>query len=110
MIGYLLLIHCAYSSYEYNKLGISYTSDLILELVVSLVLIFLQATNSIKNKGSLNLDNSLIKFDNYLKKIKINESLKEFNSLGFNNYNFAYRKEYIDIVKMRKEYNEFMKE
>lgn len=102
MLGYLLLFHCIYSAHEYNQLPVEYNkSDLFLELAVSLVLIFFSAIKSIKNKDTLTMSNKLIRFNDYLKPIQINESLKEYEDLEIENFNFSYRKEFIDIVKMR---------
>ncbi|EGV62039.1 hypothetical protein PSN45_000748 [Yamadazyma tenuis] len=108
MLGIALLLHCAYSAYEYNKLPISYNrSDLLLELVISLCLIFYSSVTNIQMPSRLNLDNEIVHSPSpYLNFIHINKSLKESNEFGIDDYSkFSNRLDFIDIVKMRREYN-----
>lgn len=106
MIGYILLVHAIYSAYEYNQLPIQYNKlDIVLELCVSLFLIFVQSTYSLKSKGQLSIDNQLFK-SNYLKTIFIDKSLQELDKLGINEYSkYEGRVEFIDLMKMKQEYN-----
>lgn len=106
MIGFILLGHAIYSAYEYNQLPIQYNKlDIVLELCISLFLIFVQATYSIKSKGQLSINNQLHK-NNYLKPIFIDKSLQELDKLGISEYSkYDGRLEFIDLMKMKNDYS-----
>lgn len=112
MLGIALLLHCIYSAYEYNKLSIPYSkTDILLELTVSLGLIFYSAINKIKVPPKLNLNNEIIASPTtYLSNIRINQSQKENDKIGINEYSiYENRVDYIDILKLRHEYSEWAK-
>lgn len=123
-IGLTLLIHAAYSSFEFNQLVKTTINkqyqiipyDIILEIIIGLIILLIASIESIKNKliYSLNLgedgNNKLIKpINQFLKPIKMNKAMNELNKIGINDFEeFENRIDFIDIKLKRKQYNDWI--
>ncbi|ODV66319.1 hypothetical protein HYPBUDRAFT_12029 [Hyphopichia burtonii NRRL Y-1933] len=118
LTGSILVLHAAYSSFEYhqfikaskNHTGLPY--DIVFELLIGLVIFILGSIQSIKNESRISLkEDKLIKQgDEYLNPIKMNESMENINNLGINDYEeFENRIDFINFREKRKLYNEWIK-
>lgn len=110
MLGYLLVLHCIYSSYEYNQLNVSLynQSDLILELIIGLGLVFISATNGILNHDNLTVDNQVVEHHAYLQPIKINEALHQLDQVPNDYMKYDNKVDFMDLSKLRGEYQNYI--
>ncbi|KAK6460598.1 magnesium transporter [Scheffersomyces coipomensis] len=116
-VGILLLIHSGYSSYEFHKLSsLSHHSqdlpqDILLETLIGIVVIVIGGISSIENPNALSLNGELIIPEHkYLKPIQMKDSVKLNEKIGISDYeDLNSRLPFINIVKKRKEYDDFIK-
>lgn len=108
LLGFLVLLHCGYSVFEYNQLPISYNKlDIVFELLFGLGIMFFSAVFHIRNQPKLNISNQMIKSKTYLNDIRINQALLELNQLPNTYHGVLNRKEFINLHEMQSEYRKW---
>ncbi|RCK62875.1 ER membrane protein complex subunit 5 [Candida viswanathii] len=116
LIGTLLLVHSGYSSFEFHKISIHHPNlnklplDIIIESLVGILLLVIGAIASIQNDSFLSLDNEVVSNDSkYLKFIEMKDAVQLGERVGVTDYEeFNSRLPFIDVVKKRKEYSEWL--
>jgi hypothetical protein len=113
VIGALLLLHAAYSSFELHqvlKVSHAHSSsipfDLVVELGIGLVLILAGAIKSIENPSVLDVQNKVqAPRHRFLKDIEMRKATVELEATGFSEYQYLeLRVDFIDIVEKRRQH------
>ena len=116
LLGSLLLIHSGYSSFEFHKIAIHHYKlnklplDIVIELIIGIFLLVMGAIISIENESFLSLDNKVVHNESkYLKFIEMKDAVQLGEKVGITDYEeFNSRLPFIDVVKKRKEYSEWL--
>ena len=112
LLGSLLFIHAAYSSFEFHQLlktHIEYDylplpTEITVEVILALVTFIIGSIISVENGPKLSIDNKLIQQDDkYLKKIEMRKAMREFEKIGISGFEeYDSRVDFIDIKQKRK--------
>lgn len=115
LIGSLLFIHAAYSSFEFHQLLKSHIeydylplpTEITVEVILALVTFIIGSIISIENAPKLSIENKLIQQDDqYLRKIEMRKAMREFEKVGISGFQeYDSRIDFIDIKQKRKEYS-----
>lgn len=118
LLGSLLFIHAAYSSFEFHQLlkihseydYLPLPTEITVEVILALVTFIVGSIISIENEPKLSIDNKLIlQDDKYLKKIEMRKAMREFEKVGISGFEeYDSRVDFIDIKQKRKEYNDWV--
>lgn len=114
-IGYLILLHAAYSSYEHHqvfKTVSAFPTDIVLELVIGLLVVNFGTLDSLRCPKSQALDHGQVVENKhkYLKPIEMSKAMISVNELGATEYEYLdTRLELIDITSKRQEYARWKK-
>ncbi|EER36167.1 predicted protein [Candida tropicalis MYA-3404] len=116
LLGSLLLVHSGYSSFEFHKITIHHHDlnklplDIVIESIVGILLLVIGAIVSIQNESYLSLDNKIVNNEStYLKYIEMKDAVQVGEKVGVTDYEeFNSRLPFIDVVKKRKEYSEWL--
>lgn len=115
ILGFLILIHSGYSSYEYNAFiktkGTSVPYDIVLEVIIGLVLINFGVLGSLKTRYRFGITHNEPVWPplNFLMPIDLNEANAIINQLGVTEFEeLDTRRDFIDVKKKRKEYAEWV--
>lgn len=124
-IGLIILLHASYSSYERHQLVEPLSKSIIHETIYGVVLIIFALIYSIKNspfytvKGKVTneadgvLNDFLINEEvdlghEYLKPIQMSKAVEVIERIGVSNHeDLISRIDFLDVVKKRKEYDEW---
>lgn len=109
LIGYVLLLHAAYSSNEHHalKIGSSLPTDIILEVVIGLMVVNFSTLESLRIPKKLSVVSGGIVENKYqfLKPIAVSKAMMAVNDLGVTEYEYLEtRMELMDVVAKREEY------
>lgn len=109
-LGYLLLLHAAYSSYEHHhtlKLSSTLPTEIILELVIGLMVVNFGTLGQLQYPRSAVLETGMMLENEhtYLKPIEMSRAMVAVNKLGVSEYEYLdTRVELMDVRKKREEY------
>lgn len=118
LIGTVLLIHAAYSSFELHQiLKVSHSEaqsvplDIAVELAIGVILILAGALRSIENPRVLDVQNKVREPKyRFLKEIVMSKATEELEATGLSDYQYLeLRVDFIDIVEKRRQYSEWKK-
>lgn len=113
VVGALLLLHAAYSSYEHHQVLKHATlvpQDIVLELVIALVLLNFGTLELLKNKLRRGVaHNGIVEPETaYLQPIHMGRAMAAVNRLGVTQYEeLDTRPDFVDVRAKRKEYLEW---
>lgn len=114
-IGYLILLHAAYSSYEHHQVFKTigeFPTDIILELVIGLLVVNFGTLDSLRYPKSRALDHGHVVENKhkYLKPIEISKAMVSVNELGATEFEYLdTRLELVDLQAKRQEYANWKK-
>lgn len=116
MVGILMLVHAAYSSYEHHSLTVgglgrlSIPHDIVLETMVAIVIIGYAAIQLIRNELKLSIDNKVVSSSHtYLKPIEMKQAVKELELLGVSDFSkLENRLDFIDIKLKRQQFQDWL--
>lgn len=115
VIGYVVLLHAAYSSYEHHQIfknTSSIPTDIILELVIGLLVVNFGTLDSLRygKPRALDTGNVVENKCKYLKPIQMSKAMIGVNELGATEFeHLESRLEMSDVIAKRQEYSQWKK-
>ncbi|KAI5966744.1 uncharacterized protein KGF55_000153 [Candida pseudojiufengensis] len=121
LVGFILLLHSGYSSFEFHKFQSHSTSnlkisnlplDISIEAIIGFIIIIIGSIKSIENQAYLSINNEIVNDEfKYLKSINLSDSFQIGEKIGITEFEeLDSRLPFINIGKIRKEYSDWINE